>query len=179
VTIGREHDCEVCLEHDDEVSRVHAVLERIGHEWVLIDDGLSRNGTFVNGERLGGRRRLRDGDAVRVGSTNVLYRSPHGRHDRATLQAAEALDSAALSATQRRILVALCRPFGDGAPFATAPSNKQIADEVSLSVARVKAHLRDLFGIFDIAALPHNEKRVRLVERALQTGIVSRHDLLE
>lgn len=178
VTIGREEGCDVRLEHDDEVSRLHAVLERIGADWVLADDGLSRNGTYLNGERVGGRRRLHDGDAVRVGSTHLLYRSSAQRRERATLKAADVLSAASITATQRRILVALCRPFRDGEPFATAPSNKVIANEVALSVARVKAQLRDLFTIFGVAGLPNNEKRVGLVERALQSGLVSRHDLV-
>ena len=38
---------------------MHAALERVGDAWALIDDGLSHNGTWVNGERLIGRRRLR------------------------------------------------------------------------------------------------------------------------
>ena len=36
-----------------------------------MDDGLSRNGTFVNGERLSGRRRLTDGDTLRFGGTTA------------------------------------------------------------------------------------------------------------
>jgi hypothetical protein len=178
VTIGRGDGCTVCLQHDEEVSRLHAVLERIGQEWVLADDGLSRNGTYLNGERLGSRRRLRDGDALRVGSTQLLYRSPAQRLAGGTLQAADVLIATSISATQRRILVALCRPFRDGEPFATPPTNLVIADEVALSVPRVKAQLRDLFAIFDVADLPHNQKRVRLVERVLQSGLISRHELL-
>ncbi|MEA2297743.1 MAG: hypothetical protein QOF77_679 [Solirubrobacteraceae bacterium] len=178
LTIGRAEGCDVRLEHDDEVSRLHAVLERIGADWVLADDGLSRNGTYLNGERVGGRRRLRDGDAVRVGSTHLLYCSPAQPRERATLKAADMLSAASITATQRRILVALCRPFREGEPFATAPSNKDIADEVALSVARVKAQLGDLFTIFGVAGLPNNEKRVGLVERALRSGLVSRHDLV-
>jgi hypothetical protein len=179
VLIGREDGCDLSLEDDEEVSRLHAVLERIGQHWVLVDDGLSRNGTYVNGERVAGRRRLRDGDALRIGSTHLVYRSPAQQRARGTQQAAGGLSAGAISATQRRILIALCRPFRDGEPFATTPSNRVIADEVALSVARVKAQLRDLFAIFDVAALPHNQKRVRLVERALQSGLISRDELLQ
>ena len=57
VTVGRRADNDVALAWDGEVSRVHAELERVGGEWVVVDDGLSRNGTFVNGERVTGRRR--------------------------------------------------------------------------------------------------------------------------
>ena len=34
-------------------------------DWTVVDDGLSRNGTYVNGERIHGRRRLVDGDTPR------------------------------------------------------------------------------------------------------------------
>jgi pSer/pThr/pTyr-binding forkhead associated (FHA) protein len=40
------------------------------------DDGLSRNGTFVNDERVNGKRRMRDGDQLRVGHTVLVFRSP-------------------------------------------------------------------------------------------------------
>ena len=44
---------------DTEVSRLHAQVEPVGSDWIVVDDGLSRNGTYVNGERVNGRRRLR------------------------------------------------------------------------------------------------------------------------
>jgi pSer/pThr/pTyr-binding forkhead associated (FHA) protein len=44
ITIGRRPDNDVALEWDSEISRVHAQLEPVGRDWVLIDDGLSRNG---------------------------------------------------------------------------------------------------------------------------------------
>lgn len=43
---------------------------------MVVDDGLSRNGTFVNGERVLGQRRLEDGDQLEVGRTLLIFRSP-------------------------------------------------------------------------------------------------------
>ena len=40
-------------------------------QWLLCDDGFSQNGTFVNGLRIHGRRRLVDGDLVRIGHTTL------------------------------------------------------------------------------------------------------------
>jgi SARP family transcriptional regulator, regulator of embCAB operon len=74
VTIGRREDNTISLPCDPKISRVHAQLERVGAEWTIRDDGLSRNGTWVNGERLRGSRRLRDGDTVRVGRTLLVVR---------------------------------------------------------------------------------------------------------
>lgn len=76
VTIGRSSAAHIPLTWDLEVSTVHAQLERIGGEWVLVDDGLSRNGSFVNGERIPGRRRLDDEDELRFGRTRMLFHAP-------------------------------------------------------------------------------------------------------
>jgi pSer/pThr/pTyr-binding forkhead associated (FHA) protein len=89
LTIGRHPSCEVALPDDPEVSRVHAELECLHGEWTLVDDGRSRNGSFVNGERVHGRRRLRDGDTLGIGRTLVVFRAPSGRESWRTLPSDE------------------------------------------------------------------------------------------
>src|SRR5688500_5602520 len=79
LTGGRSAETDVSLGWDAEVSRVHAELERVGPTWALADDGLSRNGSFVNQERVAGRRRLADGDVLGLGDTELLYRAPGER----------------------------------------------------------------------------------------------------
>ena len=54
LTVGRRPSNRIGLGWDVNVSRVHAVIERVGDAWTVADDGLSRNGSFVNGDRLGG-----------------------------------------------------------------------------------------------------------------------------
>lgn len=76
VTVGRTSWADIPLPWDEQVSRLHAQLERVADDWTVVDEGLSRNGTFVNGERVQGRKRLDDGDQLRFGETNALYRSP-------------------------------------------------------------------------------------------------------
>jgi pSer/pThr/pTyr-binding forkhead associated (FHA) protein len=76
VTVGRSLTADVVLAWDEDVSRVHAELQRMGDEWVLHDDGLSRNGSFVEGVRIESRRVLRDGDEMRFGQTSVRFRAP-------------------------------------------------------------------------------------------------------
>jgi pSer/pThr/pTyr-binding forkhead associated (FHA) protein len=49
LTIGRGEGVDLALDWDERVSRVHAELEHVGDSWAVADDGLSRNGTFVNG----------------------------------------------------------------------------------------------------------------------------------
>jgi CRP/FNR family cyclic AMP-dependent transcriptional regulator len=78
LTIGRGASTDVWLDWDGEASRLHAALERFGADWTVVDDGLSRNGTYVNGERVQGRRRLGDGDVVRCGRTELLFQEPVG-----------------------------------------------------------------------------------------------------
>lgn len=68
VTLGRAPGCAVSLRDDTYASSVHArVFEADGELWV--EDLGSRNGTFVNDERLVTPQRLRRGDRVKVGST--------------------------------------------------------------------------------------------------------------
>lgn len=73
LTIGRGNEVDVCLAWDPSVSLVHAEAVRMGAHWLIGDDGVSRNGTFVNGERLNGRRRLRHGDVIRIGRTALTF----------------------------------------------------------------------------------------------------------
>ena len=73
-TVGRLPGSDVPLPWDEEASRSHAELRRLGDEWMVVDAG-SLNGTRVNGERVS-RRALRDGDEIRVGSTTLLFCDP-------------------------------------------------------------------------------------------------------
>jgi pSer/pThr/pTyr-binding forkhead associated (FHA) protein len=180
IWVGRGEAAGLRLDWDGEVSALHAQIEVIGADCTLLDDGLSRNGSFVGPERVHGRRRLRDGEVLRFGRTTVLYRQPGAGGEagpEATVVASETPASAAASPAQRRILLALCRPFKDGSAFATPPTNQAIAEELHLSVDAVKTHMRALFEKLDMAELPQNQKRVALVERALQSGVVAPREL--
>jgi DNA-binding CsgD family transcriptional regulator len=174
LTIGRGEHNELVLGWDPEVSRTHAQLERVGGDWTLVDDGLSRNGTFVNGERVSGRRRLADGDVLRVGRTTLVFRSP-GPMAKTTV-VGEPAASVRLSDAQQRVLVALCRPLARGGAGVPA-SNREIAEELHLSVDGVKTHVRALFAKLDIDELPQYRKRTELARRALELGLVTARDL--
>jgi predicted component of type VI protein secretion system len=179
VMIGRDAGVDVVLDWDDRVSGAHVELERVGRGWALTDDGLSLNGSFVNGARVSGRRRLRDGDTIRVGDTLIAYRAPAAddSDQRTTVASTSAPIEAELTAAQRRVLTALCRPFTEPVTLGMAATNQQIADELVLTVDAVKTHLRALFVKFGLEALPQNRKRMRLAQIALQTGAVSERDL--
>jgi hypothetical protein len=175
--VGRAESADVRLAWDEEVSALHAQLEVVRDECTLVDDGLSRNGSYVNGERVHGRRHLRDGDAIRFGRTEVLYRRPGENAPEATVIASEAPAAASVSPAQKKVLVALCRPYKDGGKFATPATNQEIGAELHLSVDAVKTHMRALFEKLGVGDLPQNQKRVALVERALNAGAVTQRDL--
>lgn len=172
VTIGRAVSADVCLTGDARISRVHAVLERVGGQWTIVDDGLSRNGTFLNGRRLPHRVRLRDRDKIRVGDTVLTFCAPPQTAGQQTVVDGALPKPPRLTDRQRSVLVALCRPYRDAPGYGTAASNQQIAKELFLSLNAVKTHLRVLFHKFGIDALPQNQKRARLVELAEQYGLV-------
>jgi pSer/pThr/pTyr-binding forkhead associated (FHA) protein len=176
VTIGRRGGHDVSLDWDAEVSRVHATIERAGGDWLVADDGVSRNGTWVNGERVVGRRRLRDGDVLRVGATELLFRRPPTEDSQATVTAGAAPAPEQLTPAQRRVLVALCRPYAHG-EAASPATNREIAAELVVGVDAVKSTLRALFAAFGVDELPQNAKRTALAQAALRHGVVSRRDL--
>lgn len=174
VTVGRDPAAEVSLPSDAEVSRTHALLEQVGRGWMLVDDGLSRNGSFVNGQRVVGRRRLADKDRLVFGGTSVTYRETSA----GTTQTASAINTPAailLTPMQRKVLIALVRPVHES-DSATPATNRQIAEEVFLTVDAVKAHLRVLFERYGLSELPQNEKRAQLVATVLDAGVLLPRD---
>jgi DNA-binding CsgD family transcriptional regulator len=176
LTIGRTTDNDVVLDGDPQVSRAHAVLERIGGGWAVHDDGMSRNGSYVNGERVLRHRRLEDDDMLRIGTTSILFRCPAPPLAGTTIAASSA-SAARLTQAERRVLVGLCRPLLAPGMGATPASNREIADELVLSLSGVKTHIRSLFAKLGVDDLPQNRKRAQLARRALETGLVTTRDL--
>jgi pSer/pThr/pTyr-binding forkhead associated (FHA) protein len=136
IVIGRAGELDISLRWDSDVSRVHATIKLIGAAWVLADVG-SRNGTFVNEQRLIDSYKLIDRDLIRVGETHLAYRAaiPEGRP--AAVEATATRTStrhppATISGEQKRVLVELCRPLleSDGLPAST-PTNSEIGTDLS------------------------------------------------
>ena len=75
LVVGRLQACDICLA-DVNVSREHAAFEREGLGWALRDLG-STNGTLVNDAKIA-RQRLRDGDKIIIGITELIYHEPRG-----------------------------------------------------------------------------------------------------
>jgi pSer/pThr/pTyr-binding forkhead associated (FHA) protein len=174
VTIGRRGDQDVVLDWDKQVSRAHALLEKRGGDWTLIDE-LSQNGSYINGDRVKKRIRLEHKDVMCFGSTRITFQ------DRAS---AEQIDSTAraaeetwapMTARDRDVLLALCRPLVDDSAALPA-GNEEIAEEVGLSVDSVKARLRVQFERHGLADLRQGEKRTRLARLLLSNGTFKPHD---
>lgn len=176
VTVGRGGSQDLVLGWDEQVSRLHARFECVGEGWTVADDGLSSNGTFLNGERVTARRRLTDGDVLRLGNTTMSFREPGARPSPATPPAGGAGPAIDLSTSQRRVLAALCRPYMAGA-IASPPSDQQISDELFLTVGVVRKHLSVLFAKLDVGQASPDQMRARLVERAFQAGVITRQGL--
>jgi sigma-B regulation protein RsbU (phosphoserine phosphatase) len=68
--IGRLPECDLTVP-SQAISRAHAAIVREGNSY-FIEDLQSRNGTFVNGERVLGRRLLQDRDVVSLGKVVVF-----------------------------------------------------------------------------------------------------------
>lgn len=175
LTVGRREDNDIALAWDKQVSRLHAQVERIKGDWCLVDDGLSRNGSFVNTERIVGKRRLVDGDRLCFGTTVMIYRAPAAIRVESTVEVRNSTPAVPITETRRRILIALSRPVAQSA-FAAPATNQAIASEVCLSVDAVKAHLRSLFEQFGLSDLPQNQKRATLAATALLDGVLAPHE---
>lgn len=67
--VGRGSDCQLALD-DALVSRRHAMLS-VGTEDLHIEDLASRNGVWVNGEKIEAKRKLADGDKIRIGNQEM------------------------------------------------------------------------------------------------------------
>ncbi len=84
IVIGRDNSCGLQV-IDRGVSREHAKIVRVG-EMVFLHDLGSRNGSYVNGERVK-EELLREGDIIRVGATQLQFESVrHGRRSEDDLQ---------------------------------------------------------------------------------------------
>ena len=175
LTLGRNPDNDLPLPFDGRVSGVHAVLQLLGGAWAVEDDGLSRNGTYVNGIRVAGRTRLRDRDWLRTGDTILVFRNPAEAAEPGTIAATEHAPPEVTPA-QKRVLIALCGPQVRERR-ATPASNQEIADECVLSIDGVKSHLKELYNRFGMDDVPQNDKRSELARRALETGVVTEREV--
>jgi pSer/pThr/pTyr-binding forkhead associated (FHA) protein len=172
VTVGRRLEADVALAWDPEVSRLHAELQFKAGEWTLCDDGFSQNGTYVNELRIAGRRRLTDGDLVRIGQTSIAFCDPGLTGLGVTLAPGELGIAPKFSEQQQRILRALCRPLmGDGEGLNPA-ADAAIAAETGVPEEVVTTELDHLGRSFGLQDMPAPDRRAEIALLALRSGLV-------
>ena len=180
VTLGKAATDVVSLEHDETVSRLHAVFENLGFAWSIRDLG-SRNGTYLNGEQISAERVLRSGDEVRVGKTRLIFwevrDAGEAQHPEETMAAQPLELPPRLTRREVDVLVVLCRPLVSDSPFPEPVSVRQMAGELFVTEAAIKQHLQNLYDKFSIPA--EGDRRVRLANEALRRGAVTIAQLRE
>jgi len=171
-TVGRRLEADVPLAWDPEVSRLHAELQFKAGEWTLCDDGFSQNGTYVNGLRIHGRRRLMDGDLVRIGQTTMAFCDPSLSGLGVTLAPGELGVAPKFSEQQQRILRGLCRPLmGDGEGI-TPASDVAVAEATGVPEDVVTTELDHLGRAFGLRDMPPADRRAEIALLALRSGLV-------
>ncbi len=95
--LGRQADCDIYV-NDSRVSRQHArVLQRDGD--FLIEDLDSRNGTYVNGERIHDAHCLADADSIVIGDDEFTFfiEPPTGTDSKRSPPSTKAASSATIA----------------------------------------------------------------------------------
>jgi pSer/pThr/pTyr-binding forkhead associated (FHA) protein len=169
VSVGKDPANDVVIRDDRKISRVHLVLEAVGPGWTITDVG-SRNGTYLNGERLLGSQLLRRSDEILAGSTRIVFGTAG-----ASAQVSETVAGKAppkLTPRETDVLVALSRPVLEQSMLTEPSSVSAIAAELVVSDSAVKKVLTRLYDKFDLHDA--ERRRGRLVAEALARGAVGR-----
>jgi hypothetical protein len=165
--VGRGQGVDVRL-NDPSVSRLHAEIVRRGPYIYVVDLGLSRNGTRVNGRPVA-RRVLEDGDVVAFGAARCRV----GGLPREDLPAEAELRRPAVPDLTRReldVLASLCRPALSDDAFVAPATAREIAADLVVTEAAVKQHLLRLYQKFRIPG--GLNRRIRLANEVVALGLV-------
>jgi FHA domain-containing protein len=166
-TIGRGRGVDIRLD-EPSVSRLHAELVRRGPYVYVVDLGLSRNGTRVNGRPIA-RRVLEDGDVVSFGAARCRM----GGIPREDVDPDVELRRAVAPELTRReidVLTALCRPALSDEAFVAPATAREIATDLVVTEAAVKQHLLRLYQKFRIPEGAN--RRTRLANEVIALGLV-------
>lgn len=166
-TVGRGDGVDLRLA-DPSVSPLHAELVRRGPYVYVVDLGLSKNGTRVNGRPIA-RRVLADGDVLTFGAARCrVCGLPADGID----AEAEPYRAATPELTRREtdVLISLCRPALSDEAFVSPATARQIAGDLVVTEAAVKQHLLRLYQKFRIAE--GQGRRTRLANEVVALGLV-------
>jgi sigma-B regulation protein RsbU (phosphoserine phosphatase) len=139
VTIGRSSVNDLPIA-DKMLSRQHARIVKDGGAGLMIEDMGSRNGTFVNGERLTGIQPLKSGDRITVGGVTLKVESESTTRVRIDEIAGEdALDNTILKASAE-----LLRQHTETDPRLPAEQLSKLIDSLRVVNELTIALLRDM-----------------------------------
>jgi len=168
LTIGKAGSNDLTIEGDGTLSRLHAVLERFPAGWIL-RDASSRNGTFVNGERVFTDRVLRHGDEIRVGRTRLVFRGARPTEETDTDLAEPPPELTDLEAA---VLLALCRPLLTGDVFTEPASDREISEGSGVSLSDLPRVIAELGTKFDLEG-EGDSLKARIANESLRRGAVT------
>ena len=190
IVIGRDSGVDVVIS-SSAVSRRHARLMREGEGYVLEDLG-SSNGTYLNGERLVGRRLLKSGDQIRLGAAITLtYEAPPSRAE-TVLRSAPPIAYSGLQTVvgEEPQLLANASPPKLIVAIAGGSSQTHILTRPTLTIGRVEdndivissqivsrqhAHLEQVNGGYKLVVAPEAKNPVLFEGRPLDGSRVLRH----
>jgi FHA domain-containing protein len=175
VDVGRVDVCPVRIASDPLVSRRHARLV-FAAGWWSIEDAASHNGTFIGDRRLPGETILKDGARFRVGDTVLSVHLPEPAAGETRLEkrpaALRRLDPDPI---QRKVLVALARPWLAGHELPVAPSDADLAHTLGCDVESIADAVA---GLYEQAGPPCDvDQRSGLVALAMHERTVTPDDL--
>jgi len=172
--VGSDPDSTHITLEDPQVSRVHAALDSIGPVWFVRDLG-SRNGTFLNRDRVTGQRRLQHNDCVRIGQAELRYVDGDElvRPDTTPIDN----DCPPLTRMERAVLLELCRPILCLDIIREAADVTDIASRLFIGRNAVQAHLTKMYDKFELAQHAGVNRRKLLAASAIQRGCVTRLDV--
>ena len=174
VDIGRTDACPVRVASDPLVSRRHARLI-FGDGWWSIEDAASHNGTFIGDKRIPGETILRDGACFRVGDTRLSVHLPESGADRTAPEEHAEPRLLDPNPIQRKILLALARPWLAGHELPVSPSDADIAHTLGCDVTSIADAVTDLH---EQAGLSGDvDQRSGLIALAMRERTVTPDDL--
>jgi pSer/pThr/pTyr-binding forkhead associated (FHA) protein len=168
LSIGRGSAMDIALATDPTVSALHAQLTCVAGVWLLVDDGLSSNGSYVNGERVRSRQRLRDGDRLQLGRSVLTFHLAGPPPPTAPTSAPGTVPHA-----HRAVLAELSRPLlarSRGLPA----TDTEIALALGVTIATVRDAIAELLVWYGIVDPDWARARTRLAEAsANHSGMVA------
>ncbi len=168
-TLGRSQECGLPLD-DEKVSRHHAVLH-VGNDELTVEDLDSRNGVFVNGERVQKQHHLAHGDVLTIGKQQLYVIEEGERQRRADMPTVTSPEESEelkreLARSESRLDRLSKRELEVLRLLALGHTHKEIAQQLGVSVKTVETYRARVAEKLEIRS------RADLVRYALTSGLL-------